>query len=164
MTRAYVGIGSNIEPERNVRSAVRALRERFGAVALSPVYRSAAVGFDGDDFLNLVVALDVSETLPELAAALSDIERAHGRERGAQRFTARTLDLDILTFGGAERDERGRVLPRDEILRYAFVLRPLAELAPDDRHPALGQSYRELWQSFEAAAQPPLERFEVVWE
>ncbi len=153
MTRAYVGIGSNIEPERHVRAAVAALRERYGPLLISPVYASAAFGFEGDEFYNLVVALETEQGLPELANTLARIEREQGRPDGSQRFAPRTLDLDILTFGDTVADAPRRI-PRDEITYYAFVLRPLADIAPDERHPALGARYAELWQAFDGVGLP----------
>ena len=148
MNRAYLSIGSNIEPERHVRAAVAALNERFGPLTLSPVYQTRAVGFDGDDFYNLVVGLDTDDSAEQLAAACREIETERGRQRGSQRFSARTLDIDLLTLGNAIRDNVP-LLPRDEILKYAFVLKPLADLAPDERHPVEGRRYADLWAEFE---------------
>ena len=144
MTRAYLSIGSNIDPEYHVRAAVHALRQRYGSLDLSPVYQNPPVGFEGDDFYNLVVGLETDETAEQLAAACREIETAQGRTRGAERFSARTLDIDLLTLGNEVRDNVP-ILPRDEILRYAFVLKPLADLAPDERHPVDGRRYGDLW-------------------
>jgi 2-amino-4-hydroxy-6-hydroxymethyldihydropteridine diphosphokinase len=148
MNRAYLSIGSNIEPERHVRAAVAALHERFGALSLSPVYQTTAVGFDGDDFYNLVVGLDTDVAADQLAAACREIETEQGRQRTDRRFSARTLDIDLLTLGNLIRDDVP-VLPRDEILKYAFVLKPLADLAPDERHPLDGRRYADIWAEFE---------------
>ncbi len=149
MTRAYLSIGSNIDPEAHVRAAIAALRTRYGALSLSPVYQTTAVGFTGDDFYNLVVGLDTNESAEQLAAACREIENAQGRLRGAERFSARTLDIDLLTLGNQIRDAVP-ILPRDEILKYAFVLKPLADLVPDDRHPVDGRRYADLWMAFAA--------------
>ncbi|HEU5397829.1 MAG TPA: 2-amino-4-hydroxy-6-hydroxymethyldihydropteridine diphosphokinase [Gammaproteobacteria bacterium] len=144
---AFVGIGSNVEPEQRVRQAVKLLRERFGAIRLSPVYRNAAVGFEGDDFLNLVAAFETALDVDALNAALDEIELACGRERGAARFTPRTMDLDLLLYG--DRVSAAPVkLPRPEILKYAFVLKPLADLVPDRRHPGTDSTYAELWARY----------------
>jgi len=155
MIQAYISIGSNINREHNVCSALAALRERFAAVEVSPVYETTAVGFAGDDFLNLVVGLDTELGPEALTSVLKGIEHAHGRRgQGKGHSAARTLDLDLLLWGEA-RYQSGRLrLPRDEILRYAFVLRPLAELAGDRRHPVLGKTYAELWAGFDASNQP----------
>lgn len=154
MIRSYVSVGSNIDKARNVRSAVRALRQRYGTLMLSPVYECPAVGFEGDDFYNMVVGFDTLESAESVVAGLRAIEVAHGRKRGAQRFTSRTLDLDLLTYGEAVIDRPGLRLPRAEITRYAFVLKPLVDLAGEETHPELGRSYRVLWESFDAARQP----------
>jgi 2-amino-4-hydroxy-6-hydroxymethyldihydropteridine diphosphokinase len=144
MTRVYLSLGSNIDREHNIRSGLDALARHFGEVRLSPVYESAAVGFDGEPFLNLVAAVDTELTVAELATLLRGIEANHGRTRGEKKFASRTLDIDILTWGDAVGMVEGVELPRDEILKHAFVLRPLADIAPDERHPLLQKRYAEL--------------------
>lgn len=146
MTEAFVAIGSNVRPEEHVREAVKLMRERFGALRLSPVYRNKAVGFEGDDFLNLVTAFDTSLGVEELKAALDEIELRCGRQRGAARFAPRTLDLDLLLHG--ERVDPAQKLPRKEILEYAFVLKPLTDIAGGLRHPVDGRTYAELWARY----------------
>jgi len=148
MTRAYASIGSNIEPERHVRHAVEALRGRFGPLVVSRVYETPAVGFDGDDFYNLVVGIDTAEPPAALTEIFHAIEAGAGRCRGGKRFSARTLDIDLLTWGDLVRPEPPPVLPRGEILKYAFVLKPLADVAPQAVHPVDGRTYAELWAAF----------------
>lgn len=148
MPRVYVSLGSNIDREHNLRAAIQALREKFGTLAVSTVYESRAVGFDGDNFYNAVAAFDTELDIPSTLAALSAIEESLGRVRGAAKFAPRTIDLDLLLYGDVVMDD-GRVrLPREEIERYAFVLRPLAELAPDAMHPARAVTFRALWNTF----------------
>jgi len=147
MTRAYVGIGSNVEPERHIVMAVQALRGRFGALTLSPMYQNKAVGFEGDDFLNGVIGLDTDLSVPDLKRALDEVELACGRQRGAARFAPRTLDLDLLVYG--DRVDAAAKLPRGDILRYAFVLKPLADIAAAERHPLTGKTYAEHWAAFQ---------------
>lgn len=144
MTLAYLGLGSNIDRERNLRGGVARLRESFPGLRLSTVYESEAVGFNGAPFLNLVAEIETELSVGELAALLRTIEKEHGRERGEKKFSSRTLDIDILTYGAETGEIEGVSLPRDEILRYAFVLAPLAELAPETLHPTVGRSYRSL--------------------
>jgi 2-amino-4-hydroxy-6-hydroxymethyldihydropteridine diphosphokinase len=146
VTEVFIGIGSNVEPEQHVRMAVTLLRERFGKLRLSPVYRNRAVGFEGQDFLNLVAAFDTLSGVTELGAALDEIEVRCGRQRGAARFAPRSLDLDLLSYGDEIREQPP--LPRPEILRYDFVLKPLADLAPSRKHPVTGRSYAEHWSEF----------------
>ena len=144
MNRVYLSLGSNIDPETHIRGAIAALSARYGRLIISPVYQTPAVGFNGDDFYNLVVGLDTDESVETLAAACREIEKSQGRQRSDQRFSARTLDIDPLTVGTIIR-EHNPMLPRDEILKYAFVLRPLADIAADERHPSDGRTYGEIW-------------------
>lgn len=148
MPRVYVSIGSNIERERHIRTAVRALAARFGPLTLSSVYESPAHGFEGDDFYNLVAGFDTEASPQEVRAALAEIERACGRGPDSRGFHSRTLDLDLLLYDDLVLEEDGLVLPRPEITQYAFVLAPLAEIAPERRHPRTGQTYRAMWEGF----------------
>lgn len=154
MPRVWVSIGSNMDREPSIRGAVRALRERFGTLVLSRVYESQAVGFEGYPFLNLVAGFDTDESVSALNNAFRAVEDAHGRVRGPEKFSPRTLDIDLLTYGAAIGMVDHYELPRDEILRYAFVLGPLAEIAGDAVHPVELRSYRALWHSFNQASQP----------
>lgn len=148
MPRAFVSVGSNIDRERNVKSAIAALRERYGDLVVSPVYESPAAGFAGEDFYNLVVAFDTGEPPRAIAQALLAIESAHGRERRADGLHSRTLDLDLLLYGDLVVNEPGLVLPREDIARYAFVLKPLADIAPAAVHPQTGQRFGDMWRAF----------------
>ena len=146
MTRVYVALGSNVEPERHITMAVQAMRGRFGALTLSPIYRNRAIGFGGEDFLNAVAGFDSTLGVAELKAALDQIERDCGRQRGAARFAPRTLDLDLLLYG--YKVDAAAKLPRSEILKYDFMLKPLADVAADLRHPVTGHTYAEHWADF----------------
>lgn len=153
MTEVAVGIGSNIQPEQHVPVAIERLRARFGALDVSPIYTCPAVGFAGADFVNLVVVFDAAETIEAVQAGLREIEAAGGRDRGG-RDGSRTIDLDMLLFGDRVFDNGDIRVPRADILDYAFVLRPLAEIRPEARHPVDGRSYRELWAVFDRPGQP----------
>ncbi len=153
MTRVFLSIGSNIDRETNIRAGVAALRECFGELRLSTVYESEAVGFEGDPFYNLVAGFETDITPEELVAALRAIEDRHGRVRTGPRFSSRTLDIDLLLYGDAVFDTPV-VIPRKEITRNAFVLLPLAELAPEAVHPLTGKTYAAMWEAFDKASQP----------
>lgn len=149
MTRVWISIGSNIDREQNIRAAVSALRKHFGEIVLSPVYESDAVGFEGDPFYNLVVGFDSQLSPKETSASLKAIEISLGRTQNEKKFASRNIDLDLLTFGSHIIDAPELKLPRNEILSYAFVLKPLADVAPEEIHPETGKSYAELWRDYE---------------
>lgn len=149
MATIYISLGSNINREANTRAGVDALEQAFGELVLSSVYESEAVGFDGDAFYNMVIACEVDTPVHDTNQILRDIEDANGRDRSGPRFSSRTLDLDLLLYDDLILDEFGLILPRGEILKNAFVLWPLAEIAPELKHPETGMSYAELWSAFD---------------
>lgn len=148
MARAYLGIGSNVDRERNIASCLNALRRRFGALEVSPVYRCEAVGFDGDDFFNLAVGVDTDLEPEALVTELHAIESEHGRTRQGPRFSDRTLDIDLLLYDDRVLGGEGLDVPRGEILEHAFVLKPLADIAADVVHPVEKKTIAELWDGF----------------
>jgi 2-amino-4-hydroxy-6-hydroxymethyldihydropteridine diphosphokinase len=154
MARVYLGIGSNIDPEENLRLGIRELRRIFGEIRLSAVYASAAVGFEGADFLNMVVGLDSDESPRVIQDQVEIIHDLAGRERGAGKFASRPLDIDLLLYGDRVVDEPALKLPRCDVLDYSFVLRPLAELDPGLIHPQTGKTMIEHWQAFDAGSHP----------
>lgn len=147
MIKVFIALGSNVAPETNIPLALQRLRESFPDLTLSPVYRCDPVGFSGGYFWNLVAEFSCAESLDSLAARLRELEFALGREQDAKKNAARTIDIDILLYGDWV-GQFGRVqLPREDILKFAFVLKPLAELAPHLMHPVLKQSMATLLQS-----------------
>jgi 2-amino-4-hydroxy-6-hydroxymethyldihydropteridine diphosphokinase len=145
MPTAYLSLGSNIEPEANLRSAIVALRERFGDVVLSPAYRTQAIGFDGHDFLNAAAIIDTDLTPSALDGWLHALEDAHGRDRSGPRFGDRPLDIDIVFYDDLVLDGPDHLqIPRPE-LAHAFVLKPLADIAPEFIDPLSGRSLHSLW-------------------
>ncbi len=149
MPRVYVSIGSNIDREKSIRGAIRALRSNFGQLALSRVYESKAQDFAGDNFYNLVAGFESDHTPRAICAALTRIENDHGRVRHTGTVESRTLDIDLLLYGDLVVCEPDLKLPRPDITRYAFVLGPLAEIAPTMRHPETGLTFAQMWQHFE---------------
>lgn len=154
MTRIYLSLGSNVDRHKNITAALDALANLFGELQISSVYESKSVGFDGSNFFNLVVGADTSLSITELSETLKRIEDNNGRKRNGPKFSPRTLDIDILTYGDFIGIESGIELPRAEITKNAFVLLPLAEIAPDAFHPQLQKSYRDLWLNYQQASQP----------
>lgn len=145
MPRVYFSLGSNVDPEKNLKLGVDELRQRYGKLHLSPVYRNKAVGFHGDDFLNLVISCNARDYIESIQAAIKDIHALAGRQRREKKFSSRSLDIDLLTYGDVVTDVPPVTLPRSDILKYAFVLKPLADIAPNDVHPETGRSYAEHW-------------------
>ena len=149
MPKVFLGLGSNIERVANLRSALNTLEKTFGVLTCSSIYESATVGFDGDPFYNMVLAFETQRTLHELVMILREIEIEHGRTRVSSKFSSRALDLDLMLYGDLISKEEGSILPRGDILQYAFVLEPLAEIAPESIHPVQKKAYAELWSAFD---------------
>ncbi len=149
MITGYISIGSNIEREKNIRSSLISLKNQFGELIISSVYESEAVGFTGDVFYNLIVGFKSKLDVKIIAKQLREIELIHGRTQDSQKFSARTLDLDLILYGDLIIHEGCLQIPRDEIKRYAFVLEPLAEIAANLQHPVSKRTYDDLWQAFD---------------
>ena len=153
MARVYLSLGSNIDRERYIRAGLDALEAEFGGLTVSPVYESEAVGFDGDNFYNLVVGIETYLPVGELQRVIKAIEDDNGRVRSGPKFSPRTLDIDILTYDDCVGAVDGVALPRDEILTNAFVLLPLADVAGAELHPEVKRSYADLWSDYDKAQQ-----------
>jgi len=153
MSLIYLSLGSNIERRRHIGAALDALVGNFGALELSTVYESEAVGFQGDSFYNLVVGIHSDLSVGEISIILKKIEDRNGRDRSAPKFGPRSLDIDILTVDSLVGEFDGIKLPRDEVLKNAFVLQPLAELAPELLHPVTGKPLSQHWKDFDKASQ-----------
>jgi 2-amino-4-hydroxy-6-hydroxymethyldihydropteridine diphosphokinase len=153
MTQVYLSLGSNINRHRHILAALDALADVFGRLQISSVYESKSVGFDGSNFFNLVVGVETDLTIQALSDCLKKIEDDNGRCRQGPKFSPRTLDIDILTYDDFVGVENGVELPRAEITKNAFVLLPLAELAAQQKHPQLAQTYGELWQGYDKNSQ-----------
>ncbi len=151
MAKIYISLGSNISREQNTRAGIKALELAFGKLTLSSVYESDAVGFDGDAFYNMVISCEVSLPVHETNQVLRNIEDANGRDRSGPKFSSRTLDLDLLLYDDLQLNDQTLKLPRDEILKNAFVLWPLSEIAPNLKHPETQTRYAALWSEFDKA-------------
>ncbi len=139
----FLSLGSNIEPEKNIDFAKEQLQIKYGKLLISSVYKTKAVGFKGDDFLNLVIKTSTSDSPETVIDYLHYIEKQTGREIGTGQFNSRTLDIDLLLYG--DLIDASLNLPRDEILEYDFVLEPLVEIFPEGIHPIEKRSYKEIF-------------------
>ncbi|MGB2105987.1 MAG: 2-amino-4-hydroxy-6-hydroxymethyldihydropteridine diphosphokinase [Porticoccaceae bacterium] len=153
MALVYLSLGSNIDRKRHISAALDALAERFGSLEISTVYESVAVGFEGDSFYNLVVGINSDLAVGEITKILKHIEDCNGRDRSAPKFGPRSLDIDILTVDNLAGEIDGIKLPRNEVLKNAFVLQPLAELADNMIHPLTQKTIGQHWQEFDKTSQ-----------
>lgn len=149
MPTGFISIGSNIDKEIHIPASLKALKKEFGRLIISSLYQTEAVGFEGDDFHNLIVQFSASHTARAIAKALRQIELDHGRTRDNQKYAARTLDLDLILYGNQVISDGRLQIPRNEIERYAFVLEPLAEIAPTLLHPISQKDYATLWRNYD---------------
>ena len=162
MAEVYVSIGSNIEPELHVTAALDALQDHFGELQVSSVFESEAVGFEGDCFLNLVAGFDTALSIKALSALLKQVEAENGRVKNAPKFCSRTLDIDILTYDDQVGNIDGVDLPRSEIMKNAFVLWPLSEVAGEVKHPQVKTTYAQLWDKFDRSQK--LKPVDFIWQ
>lgn len=162
MATVFLGIGSNEAAEENLRLAIRELRRLYGDLCISPVYRSVSCGFKGADFLNLVVRFESQYSPLEICEHIELIHNLAGRRRGSDKWESRPLDIDLLIYNDLVCDERPIRVPRDDVLKYSFVLRPMAELAPNYRHPVTGRTLLEHWQEFDATSHPLEETSDIL--
>lgn len=146
MAQIFVGMGSSINRRENIREGVLWLKKIFGEVRLSDVFESEAVGFEGVNFYNLVAEIHSELTMELLISTLKAIEVQQGRPENTIKYAPRTLDLDLLLYD--QHINRAWNIPRAEITENAFVLQPLAQLAPTLKHPILAVSYQQLWQQY----------------
>ena len=149
MPDVFVAAGSNVQPEAALRTALDALERIYGPLKVSPAYRNKAVGFEGDDFINLVVGFATSDALPEVRRKLQQVETLCGRPPNAPKWAPRTMDLDILLYGGVVSTEPGLLLPRPDLIKRPYMLKPMADVAPDVVHPTLHRTMKQLWDEFE---------------
>lgn len=148
----YLGIGSNIDASNNIASCKDSLQSTFSHCRFSRTFESESVGFKGDNFLNLVAEVTTEQSLPELISSLKSLEDRLGRKREGAKFSSRHIDIDILLFGDESLDTPIK-LPREEIYENAYVLWPLAELAPELQDPVSGQLFSSLWSAFDKSTQ-----------
>jgi 2-amino-4-hydroxy-6-hydroxymethyldihydropteridine diphosphokinase len=145
MPDVYVAAGSNLQPGLRLREALALLKSEFGALRVSPAYRNAAFGFEGEDFVNLGLGFTTGLSPQQVVERLQSVEVRCGRPRDAPKWAARAMDLDIVLYGNLVCKEPGLILPRPDLVRRAYMLKPMVDIAPDVVHPTLGRSLAEIW-------------------
>ena len=153
MTTVYLSVGSNVDRYKHIAAGLNALHKLCGELIISSVYESKSVGFDGSNFFNVVVGIHTNLSITKLSEALKKIEDDYGRLRAGPKFSPRTLDIDMLTYGDFVGVESGVELPRAEIITNAFVLLPLSQIAPFELHPQLKVSYADMWNDYDKSSQ-----------
>lgn len=149
MPTGFISIGSNIDKDIHIPSSLNSIKKLFGKIICSSLFETEAVGFEGENFHNLIVQFDSPLDARVIAKRLKQIEHEHGRTRDNRKYAARTLDLDLILHGDLILNDNNLQIPRDEIERYAFVLEPLAEIAPAFLHPVNHKSYSQLWDEYD---------------
>ncbi len=161
MPRVFLGIGSNHRAEEHLSAALDSLLLQFHDLALSPVFESEAKG-GGAPYLNLVAAIETELKPGELRDWIKALETKLGRRRPSLPEGAVSIDIDLLTYGKLSGKVDGIQLPRPELIEAAYVLWPLAVLAPKEKHPQLQRSYAELWQDF-APGDQAIRPVDFIW-
>ena len=156
MNDAFLALGSNIEPEKNLPAAVRRLRKLGWVKAVSTVWQSAALGSAPQaDFLNAVVRLETTLGAAALQEAAHAIETGLGRRRTADKFGPRTIDIDLVLFNRESLQIGSRRIPDPDIAERPFLAVPLAELAPNYIHPVSGRTLNEMARPFTGSSIQP---------
>jgi len=153
VVKIFVSLGSNINPKKHLRNGLAELEKHFNSIALSPIYESIAIGFAGDNFLNLVAQYETTLDIHHVLTILTNIEDRNGRTRDKIKFSSRTLDIDLLLYGRLVTTEKKFSLPRAEIYDNAFVLKPLSDIAGSLVDVKTGKTYKQLWHAFDQSSQ-----------
>ena len=135
--KVFIGIGSNLNKIKNIKSSISKIKNDYENVKLSPVYETKSMGFDGPNFYNLVCSFNTTEDIYKLKERLNKIELDHGRNLNETKYSSRTLDIDILYYDNLILANDKIKIPRKEIIEYDFVLRPLIDIDPEFIHPVL---------------------------
>lgn len=148
--RVFLGLGANLDPTTSLRTGIQQLKRRFSGIQISPVYQAGAVGLDGPDFFNMVVAFNCDLALADLRIWIRQVEAKGGRNHDQPKPCNHGLDMDVLLYGDLV-DVTGNNIPHDNILTCAYVLCPLADLIPDRQHPLKTLTMAQIWHEFAGA-------------
>jgi 2-amino-4-hydroxy-6-hydroxymethyldihydropteridine diphosphokinase len=161
VTHVVLSLGSNIDRENNIRFAWESIGERFGEMEVSPIYETDSIGFDGPPFFNFILGISTLEPILEIREYLRGIETSAGRVRGKKEFDNRILDIDVVLYGNNNLRPAGLNIPRDEIEKYAYILKPLSDLYPSLKHPISGKPFKQMWLEFDHTQQLELSNFSL---
>jgi 2-amino-4-hydroxy-6-hydroxymethyldihydropteridine diphosphokinase len=142
MHHIHINIGSNENRRYNIAQALDALRMNFFDIEYSNIFESASAGFEGADFYNMGVNATTDLSIVDVLSVLHSIEDKQGRDRSQPKFSSRAVDLDLVLYD--EVVDKKNNLPRDDILKYSFVLLPLVQLNPQNIHPVENKTYMQL--------------------
>jgi 2-amino-4-hydroxy-6-hydroxymethyldihydropteridine diphosphokinase len=155
----HLNIGSNQDKRKNIRLALDSLESNFTKITTSSLYESPSEGFSGSNFYNIGVNVETDKHINDVVNILHDIENSLGRDRNLPKFSSRIIDLDLVLYDDDINDKLN--IPRRDILKYAFVLAPLAELNPNDIHPQERISYLDLWKGFQSSKEFDLNQYNI---
>jgi 2-amino-4-hydroxy-6-hydroxymethyldihydropteridine diphosphokinase len=159
MSLLHLNIGSNQDRRKNIRLALSALESKFTKITMSSLFESPSEGFIGSNFYNIGVNVETDKNISDVVNILHDIENSLGRDRDLPKFSSRIIDLDLVLYNNDINDKLN--IPRRDILKYAFVLAPLAELNPNDFHPQEGVSFLDLWKEFQSSKEFDLNQYNI---
>jgi len=159
MSFLHINIGSNQDRRKNIRLALDKLESKFKKITVSSLFDSPSEGFDGSNFYNIGVNVETQNNIHEVVDILHHIENSLGRDRSLSKFSSRIIDLDLVLYDDVIDDTLN--VPRRDILKYAFVLAPLAELDPNGLHPQKGVSYLNLWKEFQSSKEFDLNQYNI---
>ena len=159
MSSLHLNIGSNQDKRKNIRLALDSLEPHFTKITTSSLYESPSEGFIGGNFYNIGVNVETDKNINEVVNILHGIENSLGRDRNLPKFSSRIIDLDLVLYDDDIDDKLN--IPRRDILKYAFVLAPLAELNPNDIHPQERVSYLALWKGFQSSKEFELNQYNI---
>ena len=159
MSSLHLNIGSNQDKRKNIRLALDSLEPHFTKITTSSLYESPSEGFIGGNFYDIGVNVETDKNINEVVNILHGIENSLGRDRNLPKFSSRIIDLDLVLYDDDIDDKLN--IPRRDILKYAFVLAPLAELNPNDIHPQERVSYLALWKGFQSSKEFELNQYNI---
>ena len=159
MSLLHFNIGSNQDRRKNIRLALNSLESNFTEITISSLFESPSEGFVGSNFYNIGVNVETDKNINEVVNILHGIENSLGRDRNLPKFSSRIIDLDLVLYDDDIDDKLN--IPRRDILKYAFVLAPLAELNPNDIHPQERISYLALWKVFQSTKEFDLNQYNI---